>query len=217
MILSGCAMFPPSATDMSEWIFPTASFSAEKVFDYSGFFDPTSPSYSQKEYDNYVSIFGSNEVAQLAKDPFHSQPVRYVAFETYTPADEILFYYKREFLWNGWTHVRDCLPVEDCPFGRPEHLQVWRKGDAMVKLRISDGDADHEPGPTDGLTVHEIAIGFIGMAPEALLGTNYRQKGKERFSTDKHVFEPMINRRWMLDESNRRSVGIVTNVPNHQP
>jgi hypothetical protein len=117
------------------------------------------------------------EIRRELADPFVSERLPFVQFESSEPGQKIADFLARAFKTDGWTEGRSILGVEFTNCGG-DWLRVFSRGAQQVLVHVCGTMERTEDETPDSIVIRTITFRFRGIKPEELLGTDVGRKDR---------------------------------------
>jgi len=115
------------------------------------------------------------DVRKELADPFVSERLPFVRYESSEPGRKIAEFYSRTFQTNGWKEGRGILGVEFTNCGG-DWLRVFSRGTQQVLVHVCGSMERSEDETSETIVVRTITLRFRGITPDKLIGPANAQK-----------------------------------------
>jgi hypothetical protein len=176
-IFISCILGTSEQIEESRFVFPDSWFSDEGRSSLLDDILMIGASNKQEEISKLGKVIKDPE--KELSDPFVTEKVYFVRFETFKPGRMIADYLSHAFTNTGWIVVRDILLVEATNSGG-DWLRVYSRGSQQVLVHITGSFEIKKEETPNSLISRQITYKFRGLKPEALLGSDFRKKGQSQ-------------------------------------
>lgn len=116
------------------------------------------------------------ELDKIMSDPFWVDTLPRIDFDTNIPGREVADHYQAVFENAGWKKGRGIIPLMEGTLCNGDWLQVFVRGKKMVLVHACGSMAKLPGESKDNIRLRQIILVFRGLAPEELLGRDFRSK-----------------------------------------